>query len=301
MADFLRRFFEALELRNEPADLAPAPELSGAERRRRPIGEPILSFRDVHLSFDRPVLRGVSFDLGPGSTKIILGGSGSGKTTILRLMLGLLKPDSGSISVLGTDVADLSEDEIRPVRLRVGMVFQEGALFDSLTVGQNVGYRLREDGELSEDEIEERVREMLGFVGLSEHFDKMPSQLSGGQRRRVAVARALAPEPRIMLYDEPTTGLDPITATAITDLIVKVRDLDGVTSILVTHQLRDAFNVARTFMWKKDGEFVPSVVEDLSTLEGTDFLMLREGHVQFEGSAFELQSSTDPYIREFLS
>jgi phospholipid/cholesterol/gamma-HCH transport system ATP-binding protein len=301
MADFLRRFFEALELRNEPADLAPPPLPPGAERRRRPIGEPILSFRDVHLSFDRPVLRGVSFDLGPGSTKIILGGSGSGKTTILRLMLGLLKPDSGSISVLGTDVADLSEDEIRPVRLRVGMVFQEGALFDSLTVGQNVGYRLREDGELSEDEVEERVREMLGFVGLSEHFAKMPSQLSGGQRRRVAVARALAPEPRIMLYDEPTTGLDPITATAITDLIVKVRDLDGVTSILVTHQLRDAFNVARTFMWKKDGEFVPSVVEDLSTLEGTDFLMLREGHVQFEGSAYELQTSTDPYIREFLA
>jgi phospholipid/cholesterol/gamma-HCH transport system ATP-binding protein len=301
MADFLRRFFEALELRNEPADLAPPPPPAGAERRRRPIGEPILSFRDVHLSFDRPVLRGVSFDLGPGSTKIILGGSGSGKTTILRLMLGLLKPDSGSISILGTDVADLSEDEIRPVRLRVGMVFQEGALFDSLTVGHNVGYRLREDGELSEDEVEERVREMLGFVGLSEHFDKMPSQLSGGQRRRVAVARALAPEPRIMLYDEPTTGLDPITATAITDLIVKVRDLDGVTSILVTHQLRDAFNVARTFMWKKDGEFVPNVVEDLSTLEGTDFLMLREGHVQFEGSAHELQTSTDPYIREFLS
>ena len=301
MADFLRRFFEAVELRNEPADLAPPSLAPGAERRRRPIGEPILSFRDVHLSFDRPVLRGVSFDLGPGSTKIILGGSGSGKTTILRLMLGLLKPDSGSISVLGTDVADLSEDEIRPVRLRVGMVFQEGALFDSLTVGQNVGYRLREDRELSEDEIEARVREMLGFVGLSEHFDKMPSQLSGGQRRRVAVARALAPEPRIMLYDEPTTGLDPITATAITDLIVKVRDLDGVTSILVTHQLRDAFNVARTFMWKKDGEFVPNVVEDLSILEGTDFLMLREGHVLFEGSAYELQTSDDPYIREFLS
>jgi phospholipid/cholesterol/gamma-HCH transport system ATP-binding protein len=301
MADFLRRFFEALELRNEPVQAEPPPLPAGAERRRRPVGEPILSFRDVHLSFDRPILRGVSFDLGPGSTKIILGGSGSGKTTILRLMLGLLKPDAGSISVLGTEVAELSEDEIRPVRLRVGMVFQEGALFDSLTVGENVGYRLREDRELTDDEVEERVREMLGFVGLDEHFDKMPSQLSGGQRRRVAVARALAPEPRIMLYDEPTTGLDPITATTITDLIVKVRDLDGVTSILVTHQLRDAFNVARTFMWKKDGEFVPNVIEDLSTLEGTDFLMLREGQVQFEGSAYELQTCPDSYIREFLS
>src|SRR5213075_1429920 len=151
------------------------------------------------------------------------------------------------------------------VRLRVGMVFQEGALFDSLTVGDNVGYRLREDGD-GEEAIEQRVREMLGFVGLDPFYDRMPSELSGGQRRRVAVARALAARPRIMLYDEPTTGLDPITATTITDLIVKVRDLDGVTSILVTHQLRDAFNVARTFMVKEGEDYVPSVVEDMSTL-----------------------------------
>jgi phospholipid/cholesterol/gamma-HCH transport system ATP-binding protein len=275
-------------------------EGTARERRGRPREEPILAFRGVHLSFDRPILRGVSFDLAQGTTKIILGGSGSGKTTILRLILGLLKPDDGSISVLGSEVAGLTEDEMRDIRLKVGMVFQEGALFDSLTVGENVGYRLAEDG-LAEEEIEDRVREMLGFVELDPFYDRMPSELSGGQRRRVAVARALASRPRIILYDEPTTGLDPITATTITDLIVKVRDVDGVTSILVTHQLRDAFNVARTFMLKKNGEFVPSVVDDMSVLEGTEFLMLKEGEVEFEGSAHELQESDDPYIREFLS
>ncbi len=282
------------------AERVPRPDDNPRERRAKPRAEPILSFRDVHLSFDRPILRGVTFDLAQGTTKIILGGSGSGKTTILRLILGLLKPDEGSISVLGSEVAGMTEDEMRAVRLKVGMVFQEGALFDSLTVGQNVGYRLLEDG-LGEEEVEDRVREMLGFVELDPFYDRMPSELSGGQRRRVAVARALASRPRIILYDEPTTGLDPITATTITDLIVKVRDLDGVTSILVTHQLRDAFNVARTFIMRRNAEFVPSVVDDVSTLEGTEFLMLKEGEVEFEGSAHELQESTDPYIREFLS
>ncbi len=240
-----------------------------------------ISFRDVTLAFDRPILRWVSFDLRPGMTKIVLGGSGSGKTTILRLILGLLKPDTGSIRVEGTEVEDLGERALRDVRLKIGMVFQEGALFDSLTVGENVGYRLVEDRVDGPDEIEARVREMLGFVGLEAFYGHMPSQLSGGQRRRVAVARALAARPRIMLYDEPTTGLDPITSTTITDLIVKAHDRDGVSSILVTHQLRDAFNVARTI--------------------GTEFLMLREGQVRFEGTADELRASEDPYIREFLS
>jgi phospholipid/cholesterol/gamma-HCH transport system ATP-binding protein len=261
----------------------------------------IVSLRDVHLTFERPVLRGVNLDLVPGTTKVVLGGSGSGKTTILRLILGLLRPESGSVMVEGTDVVGLSEEELRPVRLEIGMVFQEGALFDSLTVGENVGYRLVEDGELDEREIRERVQEMLGFVGLEHMPHRMPSELSGGQRRRVAVARALVARPRIMLYDEPTTGLDPITATQITDLIVKVRDLDGVSSILVTHQLRDAFNVARTFVFKKGQEYVYNVVEDMATLEGTEFVMLREGVVHFEGSAHELQHSPDPYLREFLS
>jgi phospholipid/cholesterol/gamma-HCH transport system ATP-binding protein len=260
----------------------------------------IVSLRDVHLTFERPILRGVDFDLAPGTTKVVLGGSGSGKTTILRLILGLLQPESGSVQVGGREVVGLSEEELRPVRLDIGMVFQEGALFDSLTVGDNVGYRLVEDGE-EEDEIRERVQEMLGFVGLGQMAHRMPSELSGGQRRRVAVARALVARPKIMLYDEPTTGLDPITSTQITDLIVKVRDLDGVSSILVTHQLRDAFNVARTFVFKRGDEYVYNVVEDMSTLEGTEFMMLREGVVHFEGSAHELQSSNDPYLREFLS
>jgi phospholipid/cholesterol/gamma-HCH transport system ATP-binding protein len=264
--------------------------------------EPVISFRDVHLAFDRPILRGVSFDLGSRTTKVILGGSGSGKTTILRLILGLLKPDAGSIRVEGTEVAPLTEDELRDVRLKIGMVFQEGALFDSLTVAENVGYRLNEAGGQSDEEIEGRVREMLGFVGLAPFYDRMPSELSGGQRRRVAVARALAARPEIMLYDEPTTGLDPITATSITDLIVKVRDIDGVASILVTHQLRDAFNVARTTVRRTpDGEDAYDVASDLSTLQGTEFLMLREGQVLFEGSPHALSSSGDPYIREFLS
>jgi len=253
------------------------------------------------LSFDRPILKGVSFDLGPGTTKIVLGGSGSGKTTILRLILGLLKPDSGTIVVDGTEVSRLSEEEMRAVRLKIGMVFQEGALFDSLTVGENVGYRLVEEGELEEDEIEERVREMLGFVGLAPFYERMPSDLSGGQRRRVGVARALVARPQIMLYDEPTTGLDPITATNLTDLIAKVRDLDGVSSIMVTHQLRDAYNVARTFVMRRDDEYETNMVDDISTLEGTEFLMLQEGQVRFAGSPHELQTSADPYIKEFLS
>jgi phospholipid/cholesterol/gamma-HCH transport system ATP-binding protein len=261
----------------------------------------MVAFHDVQLSFDRPVLRGVSFDLAPGTTKIVLGGSGSGKTTILRLILGLLKPESGSVRVDGTEVTGLTEEELRDVRLKVGMVFQEGALFDSLTVGENVGYRLVEDAALDPDQIEERVREMLGYVGLETFHGHRPSQLSGGQRRRVAVARALVARPRLMLYDEPTTGLDPITSTTITDLIVKVRDLDGVSSILVTHQLRDAFNVARTSMRRDGGEVVVTVAEDLSRVHGTEFLMLREGRVHFEGSAHELRTSTDEYLREFLS
>lgn len=267
----------------------------------QPPDSPIVSFRDVSLSFDRPILSGVSFDLHPGTTKIILGGSGSGKTTILRLVLGLLTPDSGSVRVNGVEISSLSEDELRAVRLGIGMVFQEGALFDSLTVGDNVGFQLEEERRLPEQEVEALVREMLGFVGLGSFYDKMPSELSGGQRRRVAVARALASSPGVMLYDEPTTGLDPITATTITDLIVKVRDLDGVTSILVTHQLRDAFNVARTFAFRRGPEYVFNVVEDLGVLAGTEFLMLREGRVVFEGSAHEFRSSLDPHIREFLS
>ncbi len=260
----------------------------------------VVSFRDVHLAFDRPILQGVSFELPPGGTRLILGGSGSGKTTILRLILGLLKAQRGAIEVQGVEISPLLEDELRDLRLAVGMVFQEGALFDSLSVAENVGYQLREQGWLPPDEIEERVREMLGYVGLSEFYGKAPSDLSGGQRRRVAVARALASRPSIMLYDEPTTGLDPITAKTITDLIVKVRDLYGVSSILVTHQLRDAFNVARTHVRLEDLKPVYEAVE-LEKADGARFLMLREGRLLFEGTAHELLTDQDPYLREFLA
>jgi phospholipid/cholesterol/gamma-HCH transport system ATP-binding protein len=302
VADFLSKLREVGEsVTGSVSELLGRDQESAGLAAPRSLDQPLVSFRDVHLSFDRPILKGVSFDLMPGSTKIILGGSGSGKTTILRLILGLLKPDAGEILVGGVEVGRLSEEELRAVRLKIGMVFQEGALFDSLSVGDNVGYRLNEDGELDEGEIASRVREMLGFVGLGPFYERMPSELSGGQRRRVAVARALLGEPPLMLYDEPTTGLDPITATTITDLIVKVRDLDGVTSILVTHQLRDAFNVARTFVFREGEEFGFRRLEDTRLLAGTEFLMLREGQVLFEGSPHELEASRDPYVREFLS
>ena len=298
MSEILRRIQEVKEGVSELLGVSPPREEAPLPLA---LDEPVISFRDVHLSFDRPVLRGVSFDLRPGETKVVLGGSGSGKTTLLRLILGLLEPDSGSITVTGTEVSGRSEEELRPVRLRVGMVFQEGALFDSLKVGENVGFQLAESGETSEEETDVRVQEMLGFVGLGTLADRMPSELSGGQRRRVAVARALAARPEVMLYDEPTTGLDPITATSITNLIVKVRDLDGVSSLLVTHQLRDAFNVARTFVRRRGDDFDFTRIADLSVLAGTSFLMLREGAVHFEGSPHELVTSRDPYLREFLS
>jgi phospholipid/cholesterol/gamma-HCH transport system ATP-binding protein len=297
MGELLRKLQEVGESVGELLGVVPRQRV---EEPRRAVEGPVVSFRDVHLAFDRPVLRGVSFDLHPGWTKVVLGGSGSGKTTILRLILGLLKPDAGAIAVDGAQVQDLDEEALRDVRLKLGMVFQEGALFDSLTVGENVGYRLRSDG-LPEEEAEARVREMLGFVGLASAYERMPSELSGGQRRRVAVARALAARPAIMLYDEPTTGLDPITATTITDLIVKVRDLDGVSSILVTHQLRDAFNVARSFVMREGASVRFNRVLDLASLSGTEFLMLREGQVAFEGSPHELLTSRDEYLREFLS
>jgi phospholipid/cholesterol/gamma-HCH transport system ATP-binding protein len=310
MGDFLRKLQEDVAGKLQEVSetvqesvvgiLGAEPAASGPPEPRA-LDQPVVSFRDVFLSFDRPILRGVSFDLAPGSTKIVLGGSGSGKTTILRLILGLLKPDAGSIVVDGTEVTALDEEALRGVRLKIGMVFQEGALFDSLSVGENVGYRLVEDAELPEEEIEARVREMLGYVGLAPFVDRQPAELSGGQRRRVAVARALVSAPRIMLYDEPTTGLDPITATTITDLVVKVRDLHGVSSILVTHQLRDAFNVARTFVVRPGDEPELARYDDLRQVAGTDFLVLRDGAVVFSGTAHELATSSDPYLREFLS
>src|SRR5262245_61294748 len=208
-------------------------------------GAPVVMFDHVRLAFDeKVVLKNVSFTLIKGHTKIILGASGSGKSTSLKIITGLLKADAGVVWVNGQRVDELSEKEMMPVRADLGMIFQEGALFDSLTVRENVGYKLYEETDMPLADVDRRVEEVLGFVGLAEHIDKSPSELSGGQRRRVAIARAMAFKPRILLYDEATTGLDPITATTVDDEIIKLRDLEGVSSIVVTHQLRDAFYVA---------------------------------------------------------
>jgi phospholipid/cholesterol/gamma-HCH transport system ATP-binding protein len=262
---------------------------------------PVVVFDRVSLAFDdKVILRDVSFTLERGHTKIILGASGSGKSTILKLILGLLRPDGGEIWINGERTDTMKERELMRVRGHLGMVFQEGALFDSLTVAENVGYKLYEETELPLGDVRRRVEEVLGFVGLQEHIDKMPSALSGGQRRRVAIARAMAVKPGILLYDEPTTGLDPITSTTVDEEIVKLRDLEEVSSILVTHQLRDAFFVA-THEARKQGDKITLAPAAPEKLEEAEFLMLKDGLIVFEGTAEELRHCGDPYIKAFLS
>ena len=273
-----------------------------APRAARSVDEPVVVFENVHLAFDeKVVLKDISFELKSGHTKIILGASGSGKSTILKIITGLLRADSGAIIVNGARVDQLSEQNLMPVRADLGMIFQEGALFDSLTVRENVGYKLYEETDTPLEQVDRRVKEVLGFIGLAEHIDKMPSELSGGQRRRVAIARAMAFKPGILLYDEATTGLDPITATTVDDEIIKLRDLEEGSSIVVTHQLRDAFYVA-THMAEggRDGQvtIVPATPEKEREAE---FIMLRDGLICFEGDADALRNSKDPYIQEFLS
>jgi phospholipid/cholesterol/gamma-HCH transport system ATP-binding protein len=265
-------------------------------------GAPVIVFDHVELAFDeKVVLRDVSFTLLKGHLKIILGASGSGKSTSLKIITGLLKADAGVVWVNGQRVDQLSEAEMMSVREDLGLIFQEGALFDSLTVRENVGYKLYEESRMPIEEVDRRVQEVLGFIGLAEHVDKMPAELSGGQRRRVAIARAMAFRPRVLLYDEATTGLDPITAITVNDEIVKLRDLEGVSSIVVTHQLRDAFYVA-THMAVRDADGTVRIERATPEKERqAEFLMLRDGVIVFEGGADELRRSTDPYIRNFLS
>jgi len=265
-------------------------------------GAPVVMFDHVRLAFDeKVVLKDVSFTLIKGHTKIILGASGSGKSTALKIIVGLLKADAGVVWVNGQRVDQLSEREMMPVRADLGMIFQEGALFDSLTVRENVGYKLYEETDMPLAEIDKRVEEVLGFIGLAEHIDKMPSELSGGQRRRVAIARAISFRPSIMLYDEATTGLDPITATTVDEEMIKLRDLENVSSLIVTHQLRDAFFVAE-HMARRDPsgkvEIVPATPQKERQAE---FIMLRDGLIIFEGDADSLRASADPYIKDFLS
>lgn len=265
-------------------------------------GAPVVVFDHVELAFDeKVVLRDVSFTLQKGHTKIILGASGSGKSTSLKIITGLLKADAGVVWVNGQRVDQLNERQMMSVRSDLGLIFQEGALFDSLTVRENVGYKLYEESDMPLDEVDRRVEEVLGFVGLAEHIDKMPSALSGGQRRRVAIARAMAFKPRILLYDEATTGLDPITALTVDAEIVKLRDFEGVSSIVVTHQLRDAFYVA-THMAVRDERGAVQIVRATPEKEReAEFMMLKDGVIVFEGDAEALRRSTDPYIRSFLS
>jgi phospholipid/cholesterol/gamma-HCH transport system ATP-binding protein len=278
-------------------------ETSGTATLARPDtqDQPVVVVDSVSLAFDdKVVLKDVSFTLLPGHTKVILGASGSGKSTILKLILGLWKPDGGAITVNGHRVDRMNELELMQMRADVGMVFQEGALFDSLTVAENVGFKLYEETDMPGEQIEARVQEVLGFVGLAEFVDRMPSELSGGQRRRVAIARAIAAKPRILLYDEATTGLDPITAISVDEEMIKLRDLESVGSIIVTHQLRDAFFVAtHEAVRRQDGyDIAPANAQKSDEAE---FIMLKEGLISFEGNAAELRASTDPYLKSFLS
>jgi phospholipid/cholesterol/gamma-HCH transport system ATP-binding protein len=261
-----------------------------------------VAFDRVSLAFDENVvLRDVSFSLAPGRLMVLLGASGAGKSVVLKLILGLLKPDSGVIRINGERVDNLAERQLMKIRGDVGMLFQESALFDSLTVAENVGYRLSEETGMPADDVRRRVEEVLGFIGLEEYIDRMPSDLSGGQRRRVAIARAIAAHPKLVLFDSPTSGLDPITAITVDAEIIKLRDLEHVTSILVTHQLDDAFYVASHEAIRSPGGEVAIVPAPASRLHDSTFLMLKDGRIYFDGSAADLKASTDPYLRAFLS
>ena len=260
-----------------------------------------IEFRNVAMSYDdRVILEDVSFVVNPGETKIVMGGSGTGKSTILKLVLGLIKPDSGQILVDGEEITRYSEREMVEVRRKLGMVFQDGALFDSLTVYENVGYRLFERG-LPESEIEDNVRRMLQFVNLENTMYMMPSELSGGMRRRVGIARALVGNPKLVLFDEPTAGLDPPTARTILELAIKLRDLEGVSSIFVTHRMDDVKQLSSKYATINDSGEVEFQNEDGNMcLINTRFIMLRKGLVIFSGTDEELWQSSDPYIKDFL-
>jgi phospholipid/cholesterol/gamma-HCH transport system ATP-binding protein len=257
-------------------------------------------FDRVSLAFDeQEVLRDLSFTVPKGSMRIMLGASGAGKSVVLKLILGLIRPDSGQIYVDGQRIDTMPERELLRVRADMGMSFQEIALFDSLTVAENVGYRLSEETDMPDADVERRVNEVLQFMGMDEHGARLPSELSGGQRRRVAIARAMAAKPGLLLLDDPTTGLDPIIATSVDDEIVKLRDLERVTCIVVTHQIRDAFYVATHRAVRTNGDI--RIVEAASgEVDAADFLVLYEGRIHFEGSAAELLATKDAYVRELM-
>ena len=262
---------------------------------------PAVVFDQVSFAFDDLViLQDISFSVPKAAMWIVLGASGSGKSIMLKLILGLLKPDSGRIFVNGHRIDDMPERELMAIRADIGMSFQENALFDSLTVAENVGYRLYEETRMPLDEVRARVMEVLGFVGLDEYPDRMPSELSGGQRRRVALARAMASRPSLLLVDDPTTGLDPITAATVNDEIVKLRDLERVTSIIVTHQIRDAHYVATHEAHRRADGSVEILEADADKSGTAHFMVLHDARILFQGSAAELLESQQDYLKEFL-
>lgn len=260
---------------------------------------PVIRFERVSLSFPAAgsVLEDVSFTVARGETKVLLGESGSGKTVLMKLAMGLLRPTRGQVWLLGHEVSRMQERELFDLRRSIGMTFQESALFDSLSVRENIAFRLIEEGQLSEEQIDERVRTCLRFVGLESAIDKMPAELSGGMRHRVSIARALATSPEVMLYDSPTGGLDPETATTIVDLVIKLRDLNHVTALLATHRLQDGYLLA-TRVWDDAQESVRAVPLGAGR---TSFLLLRDGRAWFDGSAAELLASHDEYLRNYLN
>jgi phospholipid/cholesterol/gamma-HCH transport system ATP-binding protein len=259
----------------------------------------VLAFSRVTLSFDGPpVLEDITFSVDPGETRILLGPTGVGKSVLLKLANGLMRPEAGSIFLFGEDISQMSEEMLFPLRMRTGMVFQEGALFDSLTVRDNVAYQLLQE-EIPDEEIDVRVREALRFVELEQTFDLYPVSLSGGMRRRVAIARALIHKPDLLLYDSPTGGLDPVTSTTIIALIVKQRDVYRTPSLLVTHRLQDAFTMCTHRFDPQSGQMVPLPKGQIDPK--TTFLILSEGHLIFDGSLGELIGSQDPFVKEFLA
>ncbi|HKS81732.1 MAG TPA: ATP-binding cassette domain-containing protein [Candidatus Acidoferrales bacterium] len=276
-------------------------------------GEPLIEFKDVTISFEaEDVLSGISFQVWPGETKILLGESGSGKTLIMKMAAGLLRPDTGRIWVMGENVVAMSEKDLLDFRRNLGFVFQEGALFDSMNVAENVSFRLREEL-VDENQIEARTREVLRFVEMEQAIEKYPSELSGGMRRRVSIARALVDKPPIVFYDSPTAGLDPVTSQTIITLLLRGRDLQGVTSLLATHRVQDAFGLARFTFDEASGRVLPRNghghlgVESESPAgterksPATNVIVLKDGRIYYEGAVEDMLQASDSYLKQFLA
>jgi phospholipid/cholesterol/gamma-HCH transport system ATP-binding protein len=280
-----------------PSDLATAnPSLS---EQSPGSSDPVVVFKDVSIKFDvKPVLKDITFTVQPGETRIILGPAGGGKSVLMKLVDGLIRPDAGSIQVFGEDITHMRETDLFKLRGRIGMVFQESALFDSLSVEDNVAFRLHEE-RAPEEEAHQRVIEALRFVELEHTIAKFPPELSGGMRRRVSIARAIISNPDLILYDSPTGGLDPITSTTIIELLIKQRDASHTTSLVITHRLQDAFLLATHRFDQQAGKVVPIPNDGID--DRTKFLVLNEGQIVFDGTTEELVHSTDPWLREYLS